>query len=226
MNQISLTFLTIGCAPRHDLSAPMERALPENVSVRHVGVLDGLSADQVQQRFAPRPGGAQLITRQSDGADVALDADLVEVALRERMAEIEREGADVVILLCTGEFPSLPSSGWLVLPDAVVVASVPALFPSGRVGVIVPMDQQIPAARAKWAGPTSVDFAAASPYDGDRAALVAAADELVARGADAIVLDCMGYNESHRRLIRARYERLPVLVSGEVVAALVGAALG
>ena len=52
--------LTIGQAPRSDITPILEAALPPHVECLHAGVLDGLDDAAVAARFAPQPGDALL----------------------------------------------------------------------------------------------------------------------------------------------------------------------
>lgn len=225
---VRLALLNIGQAPRHDLTEAIEQGLPAHVTARHVGALDGLTRAQVQAQLAPADGAPCLISRLADGDTVTLDAVLIGQHLQRTIDRLEDEGVDVVVLLCTGEFPKLRTrSAWLVEPDAVVCRTVAGLLGGGaRPGVILPLAQQEEEARTKWRMPGAQPlFAAASPYSPDAASLVEAARSLQARGADALVLDCMGYAPHHKKALRDAGVSLPVLVSGSVLAGALGAFL-
>ncbi|MFD6426354.1 AroM family protein [Streptomyces sp. NPDC060198] len=220
----ALTFLTIGQAPRPDLSGAIEAHLPPTTRVRHAGVLDGLTRAEVEARFAPVDGGATLLSRLADGGPVALDAEAVGEALQARVDQVEEEGADVVVLLCTGEFPGLRTRGArLVEPDALVTGYVTTVLPGSQVGIVVPLPEQVSEAREKWraVAPEPL-FGTASPYADDCSALCAAAHAHLEAGATALMLDCMGYGDRHHRALRAAGVTGPVLTPGAVV----GAALG
>ncbi|WP_432179838.1 AroM family protein [Streptomyces sp. NBC_00063] len=219
-----LTFLTIGQAPRRDLSELIEAQLPPGVCVRHVGVLDGLTRPGIQARFDPVEGGGTLLSRLTDGSTVTLDAEAVEAALQGCVDRAEGEGADVIVLLCTGEFSGLRTRrARLVEPDALVTGYVATVLRGSRVGVVVPLAEQVAAAREKWRsiGPPPA-FATASPYACGHTALRVAARAHLAAGAQALMLDCMGYGTRHRQALRDAGITVPVLTPGAVV----GAALG
>ncbi|WP_299538861.1 AroM family protein [uncultured Streptomyces sp.] len=219
-----LTFLTIGQAPRPDLSDAIEAHLPTTVRVRHAGALDGLTRREVERGFGSAEGRATLLSRLADGSAVTLDADAVGAALQSRLDRAQDAGADVVVLLCTGEFPGLRAGrARLVEPDALVTGYVGTVLRGSRVGIVVPLPEQVAEARAKWrdAVPDPA-FTTASPYAEDDAALCAAARAHLEAGAQALMLDCMGYGPRHRRALRAAGVTVPVLTPGAVV----GAALG
>ncbi|MFK0169650.1 AroM family protein [Streptomyces sp. NPDC090306] len=221
----SLTFLTIGQAPRPDLSEAIEAHLPATARVRHAGVLDGLRRSEVEARFGAVEGRATLLSRLADGRPVTLDADAVEAALQVRLDQVEAQGADVVVLLCTGEFPALRAGrARLVEPDVLVTGYVGTVLRGSRVGFVVPLPEQVDEARQKWRGVVAEPaFATASPYaDDDYQGLRAAARTHLGSRADALMLDCMGYGARHREALRDAGITVPVLTPGAVV----GAALG
>lgn len=224
---LRLVFLTIGQAPRHDLSDAIERSLPSHVYLRHAGVLDGLDRTAVAARFGAAAGQAQLISRLADGGTVTLCAQAIGEQLQRCIDRLEDEGADVVVLLCTGEFPGLTTRrAWLVEPDAVVCGTVASLLRGVQAGVIVPMPGQEREAGAKWQMLDKAPlFAAGSPYADTAQPLVDAARELQAHGAQALVLDCMGYAPYHKQALREAGCTLPVLVSGSVLGGALGALL-
>ncbi|MFC8228528.1 AroM family protein [Streptomyces sp. NPDC057287] len=220
----TLTFLTIGQAPRPDLSEAIKAHLPATARIRQAGVLDGLSHGEVELRFGATEGRATLLSRLTDGSSVALDADAVGAGLQSCIDQEEAAGADVVVLLCTGEFPSLRTRrARLVEPDALVTGYVGTVLRGSRVGFVVPLPEQVTEARNKWrAVVPDPAFTTASPYAENDATLLAAACTHLEAGADALMLDCMGYGARHRRSLRAAGITVPVLTPGAVV----GAALG
>ncbi|MFI6610847.1 AroM family protein [Streptomyces sp. NPDC050507] len=219
----TVTFLTIGQAPRPDLSETIEAHLPATARIRHAGVLDGLTRQEAERTFGATEGGATLLSRLADGEPVTLDADAIGAGLQSRIDQVEEAGSDVVVLLCTGEFPGLRTRrARLIEPDVLVTGYVGTVMRSSRVGFVVPLPEQVTEAREKWR--TVVPdpaFTTASPYADNEAALLAAACTHLEAGADALMLDCMGYGERHRRSLRAAGLTVPILTPG----ALVGAAL-
>ncbi|MER5945790.1 AroM family protein [Streptomyces sp. NPDC001904] len=217
-------FLTIGQAPRHDISEAIERALPESSAVRHAGALDGLGRTEIADRFAVASGRPTLITRLTSGDVVTLDEAAMQEALQESIDTLDSEGVDAIVLLCTGDFPSLRSQRALLIePDVLVTSYVSAVLRGLPVGVIVPLPEQVPAARDKWQGVSPPpEFATASPYADDDAELLTAAKKLVEHGARALVLDCMGYADRHRKALREGGVAVPVLTSSGITGALTG----
>jgi protein AroM len=215
--------LTIGQAPRPDVTPIVEAHLPRGTWCVHAGVLDGLSTREIEDQFGFRAGGRMFVTRLADGSSVELDADRVEAGVREGLARLETRGCRVIVLLCTGVFRELYCErAWLVEPDRVIAPVISALLGSRRVGVVVPSAQQIEAESFKWSGLAERPaFAAAPAYTDDLQPMREAAVALRDAGAKAIVLDCIGFTERHR-LVAAGASGLPVLLSNAIVARMAG----
>ena len=86
-----------------------------------------------------------------------------------------------------------------------------------QLGVIVPIASQIDSERDKW-GPLARPplFAAASPYSDRPEALLATGERLQAEGAEAVLLDCIGFTEQHRDTLAPL--DMPVILSNAVAA--------
>ena len=61
--------ITIGQAPRPDITPIIDAAIGAGVPRQHVGLLDGLGGEEIS-RFRSRPGQPELITRLLDGRAV------------------------------------------------------------------------------------------------------------------------------------------------------------
>lgn len=218
--------ITIGQAPRPDVTPIIDAHVPAAVPRQHVGVLDGMSAAEITARYGPRPRERRLITRLLDGTAVELDAGAVETGVQQKMHDLEAAGCTVILVLCTGVFRGLRTRrAWLVEPDRILPGLVSGLAGARRVGVIMPLVQPVDGERRKWSAlqiPPS--FAAASPYDPGDEGVSAAAGELLRAGANLLVLDCFGFTERHQQAASAA-AGLPVLLSNELVARVTGACL-
>jgi len=227
MSERILGTLTIGQAPRPDIIPIIDRHVSADTRRIHRGALDGMTRAEIAAQFAPDPGEAALITRLQDGGSIHLSRRRMREQVQLALAEFEEDGCDVILLLCTGTFTGLETRrAWLVEPDHIIPATVAGLVERRQIGILVPIAGQITSEAAKWrplARPPL--FAAASPYgdDGDDAVL-AAGQGLKARGAEAILLDCIGFTERHRDMLAPL--DMPVILSNAVVAKAVGELFG
>jgi protein AroM len=226
MRERVLGTLTIGQAPRPDVVPIIDRHVPLSVRRLHRGVLDGLSRGEIEARYRPEPGEAMLVTRLSDGSAVELSRRRMRDGVQGSLAALEADGVDVILLLCTGTFDGLEcDKAWLVEPDHIIPGMVAGLIEHRQLGVIVPIAGQIESERNKWRGLARPPiFAAVSPYAAPPEAVGDAGATLKARGASAILLDCIGFTERHRAALAGL--ELPVILSNAVAAKAVGELLG
>lgn len=213
--------LTIGQAPRADITPILDDALDARLERRHAGVLDGLSRGEIERDFAAKAGKPVLITKLLDGSAVVIDRARTEAAAQAKLAMLEAEGSSTILMLCTGHFASLRTqSARLIEPDRILPPTVAALVQGAQLGIIVPLAEQISSEAGKWAplGRAPL-YAAASPYGGEGASVADAARDLAGRGADILLMDCMGFVEAHRR--EASEAGLPVILSNSLIAKLV-----
>jgi len=213
-----LGLVTIGQSPRDDIMPQMLPLLPAGLDIRQVGALDGLTHEQIAE-LIPGPQDYVLHTRLRDGSAVTVGRERIRSLLQSRLEQLEDEAANPIVLLCTGEFPELRSDALLIEPDRLLVSVVGGLRP-WRAGVLVPLPSQIEAASEKWGVlKAEVVFVAASPY-GEPIELTRAAEELGGHALDLVVMDCMGYTLTHRRVVTQATGR-PVILASRVVARIV-----
>ncbi|WP_409307437.1 AroM family protein [Pectobacterium sp. B1J-3] len=226
MSMTKLGTLTIGQAPRADITPILETHLPETVECIHAGVLDGLSTEEIAQRFAPQGDEAILTSRLLNGNAVILGKGAVRDAVQQKLNQLEQQGCSIILLLCTGEFHGLHcQQAWLIEPDMIVPPVAATLLGKRRPGILVPLEEQMRSEGQKWQAMQHAPvYAAVSPYNGSEAELIAAAQALQAKQADAIIMDCMGYTERHRNIVR-QATGLPVLLSNALIARLIAGLL-
>lgn len=213
--------LTIGQAPRADITPILDAVLGAELPRLHAGVLDALSCEEIAREFAPEPGGALLITKLLDGTSVVIDRERTEQAAQAKLAMLEAAGCSTILMLCTGHFAKLRTKrARLIEPDRILPPTVAALVQEAQLGIIVPLAEQIASEAGKWAPLARPPiYAAASPYGGDGLTVAEAAEALAERGADILLMDCMGFVERHRR--DAATAGLPVILSNALIAKIV-----
>lgn len=226
MRDGTLGTLTIGQAPRPDVVPIIDRHVPDGVRRIHRGILDGLSHAEIDDRYLARGGEAALVTRLKDGRVVELSRDRMRDGAEAALKGLEGEGCDVILILCTGTFEGLHcDKAWLVEPDHIIPATVAGLVEKRQLGVIVPIASQIDSERDKWrplAKPPI--FTSVSPYNDGPETMLATGRKLRDEGAEAVLLDCIGFTERHRDMLAGI--GLPVILSNAVVAKAVGELFG
>jgi protein AroM len=212
----AVTFLTIGQTPRIDLVPELVVHLPDGASVREVGALDGMDADEIES-LAPAPDEARLVTRMADGRQAVVRKAWVHARLQHILDGLDAETSGVVVLLCTGEFPGLRAGGIFVDAQHLVDHGVAALCAGmHRIGLLLPLAEQADDFHWRPAPHQEVRTTFASPYVGDR--FDAAGAELA--DCDVVVMHCMGYTEAQRGRVAAASGR-PVLLARRLVASAV-----
>ncbi len=217
MSKPCIAVVTIGQAPRSDITPEFRGALGEGVDLVEAGALDHLSPSEIAA-LAPQEGDDLLVSRLRDGAEVQLAEHHVIDLVQRRVTEITQrhdaqdQSLDLVVLLCTGSFPKLRSSVPLIFPDRLLCNVAQAVAPGGRIACIAPSPDQRGLTERKWADVAGeLIFAAVSPYSAGHDECVAVARDVAAAEPDLIVLDCLGFGMAMKQLIRS-VTRAPVLL--------------
>ena len=218
--------ITIGQSPRVDVVPDMAELIGPGVEIREAGALDGATRVEIAA-LAPGPADEILVTRLADGSPVFVAKRHVTARVQAKIADLERGGATLTALLCTGAFGQLAASRPLLQPQPVLLGVLRGMRWSGRLGILTPSVPHVPQTEARWRAdgydPVVVPL---SPYEeADPAALARAADLLRAAGAGLVVLDCMGF----RRKTKSELQDLtgaPVLLANLLVARVIAEVCG
>jgi protein AroM len=213
--------VTIGQSPRVDVVPDMAAIIGPGVVVREAGALDGLSRSAIDA-LAPTAGDEILVTRLADGTPVFVGKQKVVGLVEERITGLERDGAELTALLCTGAFPRLHASRPLIQPHPVLLGTLRGLSWPGTLGVLTPSVPHVPQTEARWRRDGfDVVVAPLSPYEEeDPAALRRAAQAMRAGGAGLVVMDCMGFRRKTRDELRA-LTGVPPLLANLLVARVI-----
>lgn len=213
--------VTIGQSPRVDIVPEMVGTWGSQVEVLERGALDGLTRAEIES-FAPAAGDYTLVTRLADGSSVTIAKRFVQPRVHAALRELDALGTDCLILLCTGDFPAVETRAPLVKPDLVLHRTVSALVEGKKVGLMTPSPLQVEQAANKWSHlPARLRVVAANPYTGFGDELSSAAGALREWGAEVMVMDCMGYTGSMKKLVQESLG-IPVILARTLVARVVG----
>jgi protein AroM len=216
----SLATLTLGQAARSDLHPLLLENLPEE-QIAHVGLLDDLTHDEIQQKYATAGNEKVVMTRLEDGTHVVLSAAKVEAALQNKILELEQQGFETILMLCSGQYKNLfTDSAILLEPYRILPPLVDAITGGHQVGIVVAREEYIAEQAYKWQSlGQKPHFAVASPWETSDDDLIDAALHLQEQGADVVVLDCLGYHQRHRDFLQ-KLLGIPVLLSNVLIAKL------
>ena len=202
--------ITIGQAPRVDVTCDIMDIFGDKVQLLQRGGLDGLTTEQIS-KFTPEEGDYVLVSRLTDGTSVTFAERYIVPRLKEAVEELEAEGVKLIMVFCTGEFPAEITSKRvpMVYPVELLHKIVPLL--SSNIITLTPSALQIEQNEKKWSKfVDKVVSVAASPY-GDWADLEAAAHKVKDMEGDLIVLDCIGYTQQMKDMFARITGKLVVL---------------
>lgn len=219
MTKKNIAAITIGQSPRSDMTADIFTRMPADLQIVEYGALDPFTAEEVAQRFAPRPGDEVLVSRMRDGSQARLSGEAVTGLLQACIDRAEAEGAAGTLLLCTGEFPAFRHTAPLLTPLTLLHATARLLADGSKVAVMIPDAEQVQPSIERWAeSGMEIEIVQASPYL-NIAEVEAAAARLCGCGAALLCMDCMGYTLEMKRLA-ATASGLPVLLPRTLMAAV------
>jgi len=200
--------LTIGQSPRVDVVPEVVSMTGKDLEVLEAGALDNMSPVEIAEKLRPGKGETIYVSRLRDGTQVVLSKEKLVPLLQERIRGLEERGASLIVLLCSGEFPRFRSRVPIIYLDAVLKSFARPLSEAiKRVGVMVPVEEQVGYAESKW-GELFEEVVAThvSPYTGSEAEVARAAKSLRDGRVGAIIMDCIGYNSSHRRVVESIFK--------------------
>lgn len=211
-----LGMVTVGQSPRSDIVPAMSAMIGPGVAVVEKGALDGLSGDGIQS-LAPTEGQTVLCTRLACGEEVVISKQGVIPLVQKRIEELNGEGVDLILLLCTGQFSRFESRVLVLTAQEIVDRAIQAVIgDTDTLGLVVPLAEQEAEMREKLLHITpNVVAVSASPYAADEG-IKGAAEQLNQYSPDLIVLYCMGFNRAHRRIFR-QVTGKPAIVANSMV---------
>lgn len=207
--------LYIGQAPRPDYVEFFRAALPPGTEVLEAGALDDLDLEGI--RGLPRTQDEPILIMQTrDRVTVTAPEREVQARMHEKVDYLEQRGAEIILVVCTGDFSALRSRRLLLKPSEILLHSVLGVASGYPIGVMTPLPEQVPQTKAKWkAAGMDPAIEAASPF-GDGGELEEAARRLLETDPALIVLDCMGYDQTSKERVR-RATGKPVVAARTIV---------
>lgn len=185
------------------------------------GALDDLN-EEVIACLKPNSGESVLVSRLTDGTEVEISKERLLPHLQRAVDRAVDSGATMIIILCTGAFPSIEAPVTIVTPDALLRAVVDASLPTGNLGVLMPHPGQAGMMQSKWGRDgRHVVTASASPY-AESSDLQPAVQSLTEHDVDLIVMDCMGFDRPMHAEVR-KLAQCPVILSNGLVGGILNA---
>lgn len=214
--------ITIGQAPRTDLIPEMEKFFSSDVEFIQRGVLDHFDQRTLAD-IQPTPGQTTLVSRLKDGTSATMAKEKILPIIQQIIDDFNRDQVTLIILACTGEFKLFQSDVPVIYPDYLLNHVAQGIFrDKGPIGVIVPLPEQYESIKKKW---LSADFealpTASSPYTFDEQSLIKAVKELDKTNINTIVLDCIGYTEKMKQIVK-KHTTKNVILSRNIIFKIAG----
>ena len=204
--------ITIGQAPRVDVTADILRIFDDSLELVQAGGLDGLTREEIAE-FAPGKDDYVLVSRLQDGSSVTFAERYILPRLQDAITKMEEEGCSLIMMFCTGSFPETLSTKKIpmIYPCELLNRLVPLMTKKSSIICMTPSPLQTEQCENKWRNYVKeVKTIAASPY-GEWEALEQAAEEVKNMDADLIVLDCIGYTQKMKEMFAEKTGKKVVL---------------
>ncbi|PKH21303.1 hypothetical protein CIG19_15965 [Enterobacterales bacterium CwR94] len=216
----TLVTLTLGQASCDDFRPLLREILPDD-RILHAKVLSGLTTDQIVTQFAPEIAENSTAVKLQNGPVVHLSTARLKEAAQQRILALESSGFETILMLCGKDFHGLYARhATLLEPDRLLPPLVMALVAHQKMGVVVAHADAVNHQREKWLRLGSRPlFAVANPWQADNQSLFEAGLMLQEKGADVMVLDCLGFQLHHQRYLENMLG-IPVVLSHLLIAQL------
>ena len=158
--------ITIGQAPRVDVTADILRIFDDSLELVQAGGLDGLTKEEIAE-FAPGKDDYVLVSRLTDGTSVTFAERYILPRLQDAINRMEDEGCSLIMMLCTGTFPETLSTKSIpmIYPCELLNRLVPLMTKKSSMICMTPSPLQTEQCEEKWRNYVDhVTAVAASPY--------------------------------------------------------------
>ena len=216
----TLAILTIGVVPVSEVLPLLTEHVSEQ-QITHLSLLGKMSREEVMEDYAVEEGEDPLATLLSDGKLANVSRPKIERSLQGVIEVLDNQGYDVILLMSTAPIKGFIARNAILLePLRIIPPLVASIVDGHQVGVIVPLEALLDNQAAKWQVLEKTPlYALANPVWDSEAALIAAGETLLERGADVLILDCLGFHQHHRDLLQKALD-VPVLLSNVLMARL------
>ncbi len=202
--------ILIGQSPRPDLVKPLIKANP-NFQYIESGALDFVDPADI-----PEPTSEYILTtRLNDGTLVRVDESYLFPLLKLAVANAERQGAVMSVLLCAGPFDELTGAQPLYRPTAMV-DTILQTRGVNKIAVLSPSREQASAIHQKWLSRGYVPTVFVDPGLPDAELAQWTREQLHYSTAEYLVVDYVGHPIEKIQALE-RSLPIPVLDLGKVI---------
>jgi len=216
----TLAILTIGVVPVSEVLPLLTEHVSEQ-QIAHLSLLGKMRREEVMEDYAVEEGEDPLPTLLSDGKLAHVSRQKIERSLQGVIEVLDNQGYDVILLMSTAPIKGLIARNSILLePMRIIPPLVASIVDGHQVGVIVPIEELLENQAAKWQVLEKTPlYALSNPHSDSEAALITSGQGLLDRGADVLILDCLGFHQHHRDLLQKALD-VPVLLSNVLMARL------
>ncbi|MCZ8952328.1 AroM family protein [Escherichia albertii] len=216
----SLAILTIGIVPLQEVLPLLTEYIDEK-NISHHSLLGNLSRERVMAEYAPQAGEETILTLLNDNQLAQVSRRKIERDLQSVVEVLDSQGYDVILLMSTAAIRGMTVRNTIFLePLRILPPLVSSIVEGHQVGVSVPVEELLEAQAQKWQILQKPPlFSLGDPVHDSEQKIIEAGKELLANGADVIMLDCLGFNQRHRDLLQKQLD-VPVLLSNVLIARL------
>ena len=216
----TMAILTVGVVPVAEVLPLLTEHIREE-QITHISLLGKMTREDVMEDYALDSGDERLLTLLNDNQPAEVSRQKVERDLKHIIAMLDRQEYDVILFLSSEMLSGLTARNAILLePLRIIPPLVASIVDGHQVGVIVPLEALLDNQAAKWQVLEKTPlYALANPVWDSEAALIAAGETLLERGADVLILDCLGFHQHHRDLLQKALD-VPVLLSNVLMARL------
>lgn len=199
----TIAVLSIGQTPRVDITEDLKNKLSKGFRLTEYGLLDGMSRKEAVEKLGYRGKGDKLITRMGqDRQMIELSDAAVMQQMQTCIERAEKDGADLMLMACTGDFPDYVCHVPLLFPGVSQRKRAIEIAHGAEIGVIIPNAGQ-KAQIAQWWKDCGVNvrlLETADPF-GDTEEIVNAGHRLKCAGAAVLCMDCFGYTGAQQAAV-------------------------
>lgn len=216
----TMAILTVGVVPVKEVLPLLTEHIRED-QITHKSLLGNLSREEVMKEYGAQPGEETILALLNDNQLAEVSRSKIERDLQAIIEVLDNQQYDVILLMNTFKLQHLVArNAMLIEPQRIIPPLVASIVEGHQVGVIVPIEEVLRAQQEKWQVlPSEPYYELANPIHGTDLELVTAGGKLIEKGADVLVLDCLGFHQHHRDLLQKALD-VPVLLSNVLVARL------
>lgn len=182
-----------------------------------IGSLDGMTDAEIASLEAENPAYGVPVYL-SDGQTIYADHHKLDETALNLAQRLQQQDSAPLVMFCTIPWPRLAGLRNIIRPSEIMEGLAAAATPTGgTIGVVQPDAITAEAELVHWTElPYQIISACADAGEGNEAIFTAAVKDLIERGSDAIVLDCLGYTRSHLELVRQMTDK-PVIFPLDII---------